>query len=52
MENELDVKWNKEMHTLIQEMLYCANSLDETELCDPKTVSEFGARYESILKNQ
>lgn len=51
MENEPERKWNKEMHSLIREMLHYVNSLEETELCDAETVSEFEARYDRILND-
>ena len=47
-ENEPDMKWNREMHELIREMLHYRNHLGEEEL-DPVRVAEFESRYDKIL---
>ena len=49
MENEADRVWNRQMHSLIQEMIHYRNSLSESERSDPKEVSDFEDRYKKIL---
>ncbi len=48
-ENEPELTWNQEMHTLIQEMLHYRNGLCEEEL-DPAIVAGFESRYDKILE--
>ncbi|WP_461884579.1 hypothetical protein [Roseburia intestinalis] len=40
---------NRQMHSLIQEMIHYRNGLSESEEPDPQTVSEFEERYKTIL---
>ena len=49
MDNEKDRTWNRQMHSLIQEMIHYRNGLSESEDPDPQTVSEFEERYKTIL---
>ena len=49
MDNEKDRTWNRQMHSLIQEMILYRNGLSESEEPDPQTVSEFEERYKTIL---
>ena len=49
MDNEKDRTWNRQMHSLIQEMIHYRNGLSESEEQDPQTVSKFEERYKTIL---
>ena len=49
MDNEKDRTWNRQMHSLIQEMIHYRNGLSESEEPDPQTISEFEERYKKIL---
>ena len=49
MENEADRVWNRQMHSLVQEMIHYRNSLSDSELPDSKAVSGFEDRYRKIL---
>lgn len=49
MENEADRVWNRQMYSLIQEMIHYRNSLSESERSEPKEVSDFEDRYKKIL---
>lgn len=49
MDNEKDRTWNRQMHSLRQEMIHYRNGLSESEEPDPQTVSEFEERYKTIL---
>ena len=49
MDNEKDRTWNRQMHSLIQEMIHYRNGLSESEEPDPQTVSKFEERYKTIL---
>ena len=49
MDKEKDRTWNRQMHSLIQEMIHYRNGLSESEEPDPQTVSEFEERYKTIL---
>ena len=50
MENEPERTWNKEMRTLIQEMLHYRNSLEAGTECDELKVSKYEERYREILQ--
>lgn len=50
MDNELDRTWNKDMHSLVQEMIHFRNGLQPSEEPDPCKVSEFEERYRKILE--
>ena len=50
MGNEPERSWNKEMHTLVREMIHYRNGLGNSAACDPDKVSWFENRYLEILK--
>ena len=50
MDNEPDRTWNKDMHSLVQEMIHFRNGLQLSEEPDPCKVSEFEERYRKILE--
>lgn len=50
MDNEPERSWNKEMHTLVREMIHYRNGLGNSAACDPDKVSRFENRYLEILK--
>ena len=49
MENEPSLKWNRQMRSLIREMIHYRNSLDDDVLPDKIIVNEFESRYRDIL---
>lgn len=49
MENEKERTWNKQMHSLIQEMIHYRNNLSESEQPDPQTIFRYEERYQEIL---
>lgn len=49
MENEPDLKWNKHMRDLLQEMIHYRNHLDSEEPPDANVIKEFEVRYKNIL---
>lgn len=50
IDNEPDRTWNKEMRSLIQEMIHYRNSLPEGAAPDTKKVNGFEERYRAILR--
>lgn len=50
IENEPDREWNKEMHSLIREMIHYRNGLPDGEKCDDLKVTDFEKRYQEILQ--
>lgn len=50
IDNETDRTWNKEMRSLIQEMIHYRNSLPEEAAPDTKKVNGFEERYRAILR--
>lgn len=50
IENEGDRTWNKEMRSLIQEMIHYRNRLPQGALPDDEKVSGFEERYRAILQ--
>ena len=50
MDNEPDRTWNKDMRSLVQEMIHFRNGLQPSEEPDPCKVSEFEERYRKILE--
>ena len=50
IDNEPDRTWNKEMRSLVQEMIHFRNKSDVSAELDPKEVSRFEKRYEEILE--
>ena len=49
-ENEPELTWNQEMHTLVREMLHYRNGLGDDEDLDAQKVGGFEERYDKILK--
>lgn len=49
-ENEPELTWNQEMHTLVREMLHYRNGLGDDEALDAQKVGGFEERYDRILK--
>lgn len=50
IENEKDLEWNKEMHSLIQKMIHARNSLPPGTDFAPETVADFERRYHEVLR--
>ncbi len=50
MDNEPDRTWNKEMRSLVQEMIHFRNGIQPPGEPDPQKVSEFERRYREILE--
>ena len=50
IENEPDRIWNKEMRSLLQEMIHFRNGIQLPHKPDPKTISEFEKRYQAVLE--
>lgn len=50
MENEPDRTWNKQMHTLIREMIHYRNSLEPGNGCDKGETAKWEARYDQIVE--
>jgi hypothetical protein len=50
MENEPDLKWNRQMRKLIQEMIHYRNGLSPGETPNVDRVNGFEDRYKAILK--
>lgn len=50
MENEPERTWNKQMHSLVQEMIHYRNSIPENGKPDETAVSGFEERYRNILQ--
>lgn len=50
MENEPERMWNKEMHSLLQEMIRYVNGLVSGVQRDLAKILEYGTRYDQILK--
>ena len=50
MDNEPDRTWNKEMRSLVQEMIHFRNGFQPSQEPDPVKVSEFEKRYREILE--
>lgn len=48
-ENEPDLEWNHQMHTLFREMLHYRNGIDTEKGLDPVVVADFERRYDEIL---
>ena len=49
MENEPNLQWNKQMWSLIREMIHYRNSLEPDDDLDSKIVEAFVERYQKIL---
>lgn len=50
VDNEADRTWNKEMRSLVQQMIHYKNSLPEKTECSPEKVSEYETTYKEILE--
>lgn len=50
MENEPERTWNKDMHSLLQEMIHYVNGLEPGEQRDPAKILEYETRYDQILE--
>jgi hypothetical protein len=50
MENEPDRTWNKQMHSLVQEMLHYRKQIPEGGQADHKVVSSFEKRYLEVIQ--
>ena len=50
IENEGERSWNKQMRSLIQEMIHYRNQLPQEAASDAGKVKEFEERYQAILK--
>ena len=50
MENEPERTWNKDMHTLLQEMIHYVNGLETGAGREPEKLLEYETRYEQILE--
>ena len=50
MENEPERTWNKDMHSLLQEMIHYANGLGSGGQRDPARILEYETRYDRILE--
>ena len=50
MENEPERTWNKEMRSLVQEMIHYRNGLEPGMECDAAKVSDFENEYRRILQ--
>lgn len=50
MENEPERAWNKDMHSLLQEIIHYVNGLESGVQRDPVKLLEYETRYDQILK--
>ncbi|MDO5411801.1 MAG: transposase [Lachnospiraceae bacterium] len=50
MENEPERTWNKDMHSLLQEMIHYVNGLEPGEEREPAKLLEYETRYDEILE--
>lgn len=50
IDNEPDRTWNKEMRSLVQEMIHFRKGFQPPQEPDPQKVSEFEKRYDEILE--
>lgn len=50
IENEPERTWNREMHSLVQEMIHFRKGIQPPQEPDLKKVSEFEERYQKILE--
>ena len=49
MENEPERTWNRQMHSLIREMIHYRNGISGSDATDPEKVCEYEERYKEIL---
>lgn len=50
MENEPERTWNKEMYSLLREMIHYRKGLEAENECDESVVSEYEKRYKELLQ--
>ena len=50
MDNEPDLTWNREMHSLMKEIIHYRNNLSDDVPVDDATVAEYERRYDEILE--
>lgn len=50
MENEPERTWNKDMHSLLQEMIHYVNGLESGVQREPSKILEYETRYNQILE--
>ena len=50
IDNEPNLKWNKQMRELIQEMIHYRNNLEYGTVLNPDKVAEYEIKYQSILE--
>lgn len=50
MDNESDRTWNRQMHSLIREMIHDRNNLAPETNCQEERIAEFESRYKDILR--
>ena len=50
MENEPERTWNKDMHSLLQEIIHYVNGLEAGAQRDPSKILGYGTRYDQILE--
>lgn len=50
VDNEADRTWNKEMRSLVQQMIHYRNSLPADTECSPEKISEYETTYKEILE--
>lgn len=50
MENEPARTWNKDMHSLLHEMIHTVKTLDDGARCSDEQIADFEKRYDEILQ--
>ena len=50
IENEPERTWNKDMHSLLQEMVHYVNGVESGEERDSVKIHEYETRYAQVLK--
>lgn len=50
IQNEPERTWNKQMRSLVREMIHYRNGLDDSGECSPEKTAEFEGRYRAILQ--
>lgn len=50
IQNEPERTWNKQMRSLVREMIHYRNGLDDPGECSPEKTAEFEGRYRAILQ--
>ena len=49
MDNEPELTWSSEMHSLIQEMIHYMNGLPDGEPADSQKAADFEKRYDEAI---